>query len=325
MLAYLLAITVALGSLAIYIAAFFFQGIHRKSDFYWSGVGLFYALVLWICAGRITGGLLLGQIAGVALLGSFVWQTLVLRRELLPAEQRAGIPNPEELQQKLSQLPIPDSLKQLPKQIGGAFSGVQTTVQQTIAKFTQRSPKVDAPKNSKPSVSQQLKDATADVEKPASKPPTPPAPAAEVPAQPPTPAPVAEVPVQPPTPPAPVAEVPVQPPTPPAPVVEVSTPPTPFEEKPTSTEGVVAEVLTTSTIVEDVPTTSTIVEDAPTTSTIVEDAPTTATSVEDVATPALEATADSTPEASSNEVIEEEAAPAPESTPPAQPQSPESN
>ena len=288
MLAYLLAITVALGSLAIYIAAFFFQGIHRKSDFYWSGVGLFYALVLWICAGRITGGLLLGQIAGVALLGSFVWQTLVLRRELLPAEQRAGIPNPEELQQKLSQLPIPDSLKQLPKQIGGAFSGVQTTVQQTIGKLIKRTPKVDAPKNPQPSVSQQLKDATADEEKPASKPPTPPAPAAE-------------------------ATVP--PPTPPAPAAEVSTPPTPVEEKPTTSVEVVAEVPTTSTIVEDVATTSTIVEDAPTT----------ATSVEEVPTPAIEATADSTPEASSNEAIGEEAAPASESTPPAQPQSPELN
>ena len=308
MLAYLLAITVALGSLAIYIAAFFFQGIHRKSDFYWSGVGLFYALVLWICAGRITGGLLLGQIAGVALLGSFVWQTLVLRRELLPAEQRAGIPNPEELQQKLSQLPIPDSLKQLPKQIGGAFSGVQTTVQQTIGKLIKRTPKVDAPKNPQPSVSQQLKDATADEEKPASKPPTPPAPAAE-------------------------ATVP--PPTPPAPAAEVSTPPTPVEEKPTTSVEVVAEVPTTSTIVEDVATTSTIVEDAPTTSTIVEDepttskpveeVPTTATSVEEVPTPAIEATADSTPEASSNEAIGEEAAPASESTPPAQPQSPELN
>jgi len=313
MLAYLLAITVALGSLAIYIAAFFFQGIHRKSDFYWSGVGLFYALVLWICAGRITGGLLLGQIAGVALLGSFVWQTLVLRRELLPAEQRAGIPNPEELQQKLSQLPIPDSLKQLPKQIGGAFSGVQTTVQQTIGKLIKRTPKVDAPKNPQPSVSQQLKDATADVEKPASKPPTPPAPAAEATVPPPTPpAPAAEVPVPPPTPPAPAVEVPVPPPTP-TPVAEVSTPPTPVEEKPTSTEGVVAEV----------PTTSTIVEDEPTTSKPVEDVPTTATSVEEVPTPAIEAIADSTPEASSNEVIGEEAAPPSDSTPPAPPQPPE--
>jgi hypothetical protein len=311
MLAYLLAITVALGSLAIYIAAFFFQGIHRKSDFYWSGVGLFYALVLWICAGRITGGLLLGQIAGVALLGSFVWQTLVLRRELLPAEQRAGIPNPEELQQKLSQLPIPDSLKQLPKQVGGAFSGVQTTVQETIAKFTQRTPKVDAPKNSKPSVSQQLKDATADVEKPASKPPTPPAPAAEAT-------------VPPPTPPAPAAEATVPPPTP-TPVVEVSTPPTPVEEKPTPSVEVVAEVLTTSTPVEEIAIASAPVEDVATTSTIVEDVPTTAKSVEDVPTPAIEATADSTPEASSNEVLAEGAAPPAESTPPEQPQSPETN
>lgn len=88
MLAYILAIAVALGSLAFYIAAFFYPEIHRKSDFAWSGVGLFYALVLWVCAGRMTGAVLLGQTAGVALLGWFAWQTLVLRRALTPANQR---------------------------------------------------------------------------------------------------------------------------------------------------------------------------------------------------------------------------------------------
>jgi len=62
-LAYLLAIAAALGSFALYISAFFFPEVHRKSDFYWSGLGLFYALVLWVCAGRITGAVLLGQMA----------------------------------------------------------------------------------------------------------------------------------------------------------------------------------------------------------------------------------------------------------------------
>lgn len=41
MLANVLALVVGLGSLAIYIAAFFFPEIHRKNDFIWSGVGLF--------------------------------------------------------------------------------------------------------------------------------------------------------------------------------------------------------------------------------------------------------------------------------------------
>ena len=87
MLAYILALAVGIGSLAIYMAAFFFPEVHRKSDFIWSGVGLFWALVLWVCAGRITGGVLLGQTAGVALLGWFGWQTLTLRRQLIPVEQ----------------------------------------------------------------------------------------------------------------------------------------------------------------------------------------------------------------------------------------------
>ncbi|MBD2021794.1 Ycf66 family protein, partial [Leptolyngbya sp. FACHB-36] len=76
MLAYLLALVVALGSFALYMAAFFFPEVHRKNDFIWSGVGLFYALVLWVCGERITGGVLLGQTASVALLGWLGWQTL---------------------------------------------------------------------------------------------------------------------------------------------------------------------------------------------------------------------------------------------------------
>jgi hypothetical protein len=99
MLAYVLALVISLGSLAIFLAAFFFPEVHRKEDFIWSGVGLFYALVLWVCAGRITGGVLLGQLASVALLGWFGWQTLSLRRALALPEQRTPI-SPE-LQAKL--------------------------------------------------------------------------------------------------------------------------------------------------------------------------------------------------------------------------------
>lgn len=84
MLAHILAIAVALGSFIFYIAAFFFPEIHRPRDLVWSGVGLFYALVLWVCAGRITGGVLLGQTASVALLGWLGWQTLTLRRMKTP-------------------------------------------------------------------------------------------------------------------------------------------------------------------------------------------------------------------------------------------------
>src|SRR4028119_2001939 len=92
MLAYFLALAVGLGSFSIYMAAFFFPEVHRKSDFTWSGVGLFYALILWACAGRITGALLLGQMAGVAMLGWFAWETLTLRRLVTPGAERTRIP-----------------------------------------------------------------------------------------------------------------------------------------------------------------------------------------------------------------------------------------
>ncbi len=133
MLAYILALLVGFSSIGIYLAAFFFLVFHRKSDFYWSGVGLFYALVLWVCAGRITGGVLLGQIAGVSLLGWFGWQTLTLRRQLIPVEQQTELPSKEEaaqkaasligtLQSKLSNLSIPPNVAQLPQKVIGLFS-----------------------------------------------------------------------------------------------------------------------------------------------------------------------------------------------------------
>jgi len=90
---YLLALIVGLGSLGLYLAAFLFQELHRKYDLIWSGVGMFYALVLWVCAGRITGGLLLGQMAGVSLLGWFGWQVMQMRWEQIPLQQRAALPN----------------------------------------------------------------------------------------------------------------------------------------------------------------------------------------------------------------------------------------
>jgi Ycf66 protein N-terminus len=88
MLSYILATIVGLGSAAFYMAAFFFPEVYRKGDFVWSGVGFFYALVLWFCAGQIGGAVLLGQTASVALVAWLGWQTLKLRRETTPlAEQ----------------------------------------------------------------------------------------------------------------------------------------------------------------------------------------------------------------------------------------------
>ncbi len=104
MLAYVLAWVIGLGSLGVYLAAFFFPEMHRKNDFIWSGIGFFYALVLWVYAERLRGGLLLGQTASVALLISFGWQTLKLRRQLTPLDQQTELPDTETVQTKVGGL-----------------------------------------------------------------------------------------------------------------------------------------------------------------------------------------------------------------------------
>ena len=91
MLAYILAIAVGLASLSLYLSAFFLPELHRKDDFLWSGVGLFYALVLWICAGRMTGSVLLGQGAAVSLVLCFGWQTLRLRRAIAHPDDKTDV------------------------------------------------------------------------------------------------------------------------------------------------------------------------------------------------------------------------------------------
>ena len=91
MLAYVLAIFIAIGSFSFYMAAFFVPEMHRRQDFVWSGLGMFYAVVLWFCAGRITGAVLLGQTASVVLLGWLGWHTLELRRDLTPEPVRTPV------------------------------------------------------------------------------------------------------------------------------------------------------------------------------------------------------------------------------------------
>jgi hypothetical protein len=93
MLSYALAIAVALSSLVLFLTAFLMSDIHRRDDFLWSGVGLFYALVLWFCARNITGAVLLGQAFASVLLVSFVWQTLKLRKAIANPAQAAAIDN----------------------------------------------------------------------------------------------------------------------------------------------------------------------------------------------------------------------------------------
>jgi len=136
MLAYLLALVVGFGSLAIYLSAFFFPEIHRKNDFIWSGVGLFYGLVLWIFASRITGGLLLGHVASVTLLVWLGWQTLSLRRQLAPVGQQTSLPSPElikiSFQEQMSKFSVQEKFGQLVGFVGGVFAGAKAKLQQTV-------------------------------------------------------------------------------------------------------------------------------------------------------------------------------------------------
>ncbi len=138
MLAYVLAFAIAIGSLAIYLAAFFFPEIHRKNDFIWSGVGLFYAFVIWIFARRITGGLLLGHIASVSLLGWLGWQTFTLRRQIVPAAQQTAVPSASEVkatvEQQVNKLSLPQRLGQFQRGLGNIFSGAKNKAQQTMNK-----------------------------------------------------------------------------------------------------------------------------------------------------------------------------------------------
>lgn len=145
MLAYVLALVVGLGSVTLYMTGFFFPEVHRKNDFIWGGVGLFYALVLGVCARRITGGVLLGQMASVALLGWFGWQTLLLRRSLLAPEQQTAIPNQDQLK---NVLPM-NAIRGLLDRITGLFRKGKTQVQTVQAKLdptpqTQENKKVES-------------------------------------------------------------------------------------------------------------------------------------------------------------------------------------
>jgi Ycf66 protein N-terminus len=132
MLAYFLALVVGLGSIGVYLTAFFFPEIHRKNDFIWSGVGLFYALTIWIFARRISGGLLLGHVASISLLYWFGWQTFTLRRQVTPAIQQTPVPSTEQLQstiaEQVNKLSLSERLDGLKSSFDRVFGGVQDKV-----------------------------------------------------------------------------------------------------------------------------------------------------------------------------------------------------
>jgi len=164
MLAQLLALLVGFSGFILYMAAFFFPEVHRKNDFLWSGVVLFYALVLWVYAGRITGGVLLGQLASVVLLGWLGGQTLAMRRQLTPYDQQTWVSDSgksagdvlflravqlaEQLQDRWDRLPWPAPLRQLPARLGNrtsATEAVSTTEAPTAKTPTAKTPTAKAP------------------------------------------------------------------------------------------------------------------------------------------------------------------------------------
>jgi hypothetical protein len=83
---------VVLGSLGLYLSRFFLPEVQRKNDAIWSGIGLFYGLILWANGDRIKGGLLLGQMASVALIVWLGWQTLQQRRQLAAPQDQTPLP-----------------------------------------------------------------------------------------------------------------------------------------------------------------------------------------------------------------------------------------
>jgi hypothetical protein len=129
MLTYLLALVVALGSFALYMSAFFYPEVHRRGDLVWSGVGLFYALVLWVCADRITGGVLLGQMASVSLIGWFGYQALTARL--------GTVPSTSELQAKVSEVLKSEKTAKWVDQGKQLFTKVRDQVQSRLSSAAQ--------------------------------------------------------------------------------------------------------------------------------------------------------------------------------------------
>ena len=136
MLAYILAVFVGTGSVGLYISAFFFPEIHRKQDFIWSGVGFFYALVLWVYARKETGGILLGQTTSVALLSWLGWQTLTLRRQLVPVSQQTPMPSSTKIKKEPSvkpSAPKPSKLTGPATPLQSSSSPKRTTIRTSVS------------------------------------------------------------------------------------------------------------------------------------------------------------------------------------------------
>ncbi len=128
MLTYVLALVVVLASLGLYSTTFVIPEVSRKNDLVWSGVGLFYGLVLWVCAGRITGGVLLGQMASVTLLGWMGWQMIEGRWNSVPEAQRVSTGKVAGWRSSLAGLSRSDTAVNLKKQAQSVVSKAQEKI-----------------------------------------------------------------------------------------------------------------------------------------------------------------------------------------------------
>ncbi|XFA73596.1 Ycf66 family protein [Thermosynechococcaceae cyanobacterium Okahandja] len=104
MLTNLLAWSLAIASLGLYLSGFFLPELYRKFDLVASGAGLFFALTLWIYGDRVNGGLLLGTSAGVLLILWFGWQTFQYRWQLTHPSDRTDTQKAQALWQRLQTL-----------------------------------------------------------------------------------------------------------------------------------------------------------------------------------------------------------------------------
>lgn len=95
LIAQILAIAIGLSSLCLYLIAFLIPALYRKWDLVWAGFSLFYALILWVCAGEfdtLSVSLLTGQGVSAILLGWLGSQTIYCRWVSIPDSQKATIP-----------------------------------------------------------------------------------------------------------------------------------------------------------------------------------------------------------------------------------------
>ncbi|MGB3517473.1 MAG: Ycf66 family protein, partial [Elainellaceae cyanobacterium] len=134
------------------MAAFFIPEVHRRQDIAWSGVGMFYALALWIYGDRLQGGLLVGQTASVVLLLWLGWQLLILRRQTTPLEQQTDVPEGATVIPGLERQPAVSAdqpTRQTSKQSGKQASN-QSSKRSSQQSSQQSTPKAAPPAQSAP-------------------------------------------------------------------------------------------------------------------------------------------------------------------------------